>query len=187
VGEGQEKGLPALSLRTRVGVRVAAGGPVWPPRPGAKEAIVMAHLVADSSVDISRPPEQVFAFITNPANLTKWVTGVQEASGGPLSAGSRYAMKYKYGGRVNDITMEVTEHEPPRRFGFKTVEGPYPIIGRYRLEPQGQGTRMAYHQDAISDGIVTGIMFGLLGFLLRGQMRKSMARDQQKLKAAIEA
>ncbi len=149
----------------------------------------MARVIADVSLDIDRPVREVFAFVANPANMPLWVSNVTEAEyedGAKPGQGAKYRVKYEYGGKVNDITMQTTTYARYSRYAFKTIAGPYPISGVCDLAPTGGGTRYTYTQEATSDSPVTALMFSTLGFLLKFPMRNLLRKDALKLKAAIE-
>ncbi len=148
----------------------------------------MASLAAEVSIHVERPVEEVFDFVSDPANMPQWVGYVAEAesSSGEPRVGATFEIKYTYGRRVSDITMEVTEFERATRFAFKTVEGPYPIQAAYTLTPEGGGTRFTYFQGAQSDSPVTALMFVLLGFLLKIPTRGLLRKNSERMKAAVE-
>ncbi len=149
----------------------------------------MAKVVAEVSLHVDRPVREVFEFLAQPANMAQWVSGVVEAQflqRQKPGRGAKYSMKYNYGGRVNDLTMETTAFDRYSRIAFKTVEGPYPIAGVYSLAPSGSGTQYTYNQTALSDSPITAFMFLTMGCILKFPMRKLLQKDALKLKAAIE-
>lgn len=64
------------------------------------------------SVEIARPPEEVFAYVTNPSHLSEWqesVVSVEREGSGPASEGDRVVLKRRVGRiREIDVTAEVT-------------------------------------------------------------------------------
>ena len=149
----------------------------------------MASLVAETTIYVDRPVDEVFEFVSDPANMSCWVEYVAEAGypdGTRPGVGATYEVKYTYGRRVSDLTMEVTEFEPPTRFGYMTVKGPYPIRATYTLAPEGRGTRFTYFQDAQSDSFITACMFVMLGFLLKIPTRGLLRKNAQRMKTTIE-
>ena len=149
----------------------------------------MASLAVEVTTHIDRPVDEVFDFVSDPARMPLWVRYVAEAGytdAAEPRVGATYDVKYTYGARDSDITMEITEYEPPTRFAYMTVKGPYPIRVTYTLAPEGQGTRFTYFQDAQSDSLITGIMFALLGFLLKYPTRGLLRKNSERMKAAIE-
>ena len=149
----------------------------------------MASLAAEVTIHVDRPVDEVFEFVSDPANMSRWVEYVEEAEysdGAQPGVGATYEVKYTYGRRVSDLTMEVTKFEPPTRFGYMTIKGPYPIRATYTMAPEGQGTRFTYFQDAQSDSFITAGMFILLGFLLKIPTRGLLRKNAQRMKAEVE-
>jgi uncharacterized protein YndB with AHSA1/START domain len=60
----------------------------------------MASIV--ESVEISRRPEDVFSYVTDPSRLPEWkesVVSVRQESDGPVAVGSRVVVTRRVGGR----------------------------------------------------------------------------------------
>ena len=149
----------------------------------------MASLAAEATIHVDSPVDDVFQFVSDPANMSRWVEYVEEAGypeGAEPGIGATFEVKYTYGRRISDLTMEITEFEPPTRFGYMTVKGPYPIRATYTLALEGQGTRFKYFQDAQSDSFITACMFVLLGFLLKIPTRGLLKKNAQRMKAEVE-
>ena len=71
----------------------------------------------ESGVKIQRPANEVFAYIANFENNTRWQSGMIEArftSPGPLAVGSTYAQVASFLGRRIESTFEVVAYEPGR-------------------------------------------------------------------------
>ena len=80
------------------------------------------------SVEISRSPEDVFAYVTDLSRFTEWQEGVVRAAvegDQPMSVGSKTTMTRRVGGRERTMTTEVTEYSPPRRFAFRGIDGEF--------------------------------------------------------------
>ena len=148
----------------------------------------MASLATEVTIYVDRPVDEVFEFVSDPAKMPLWVRYVEEAGyteDAEPRVGATFDLKYTYGAKDSDITMEVTEFNPPARFAFMTVKGPYPIRVTYTLSADGRGTLFTYFQNARSDGFITGCMFALLGFLLKYPTRGLLRKNAERMKAAI--
>jgi uncharacterized protein YndB with AHSA1/START domain len=100
----------------------------------------------EDTFTIRRSPADVFAFMTDPANLARWQTVktyVTPLDEGPPRRGYRVKEGTKVGPREWDQVVEYTEFEPGRAFGVKVVEGP-PSDGRWTFEPEGDGARVHF-------------------------------------------
>jgi carbon monoxide dehydrogenase subunit G len=99
------------------------------------------------TVEIERPPEEVFAFVTDPAAYPRWQPSLVEVrphSRGPLRVGSEATEVRRFLGREMETTWTCVEHEPGRRSAIESDEGPVPFKGTFLLEPSGAGTRFTW-------------------------------------------
>ncbi|MGA2322049.1 MAG: SRPBCC family protein, partial [Solirubrobacteraceae bacterium] len=57
--------------------------------------------MASTTVEIARPPDEVFAFVTDPSKLSAWQDAeeVQQLTEGPVRAGTRFREVHKAMGR----------------------------------------------------------------------------------------
>jgi uncharacterized protein YndB with AHSA1/START domain len=97
---------------------------------------------------VGAPPEAVFDYMTNPANLREWQTtktSVEQLTDGPPGLGTRVRERTKPpGAREFEQIVEFTEFDRPKRFHVHIVEGPQPIDGTWTLEPSGGGTSVSF-------------------------------------------
>ena len=96
------------------------------------------------TIVIERPPDQVFAFLTDPANDHRWRRPVKEISAsGPLGRGSVVHQVVRGpAGRGIPADFEVTAFEPPTRFAFAVTAGPVKPVGEFLFRPVGSGTEV---------------------------------------------
>lgn len=95
------------------------------------------------SIEINASPEVVFSCVADLARHGEWSANplrIEALSSGPLAVGSRYRSTAEFGGREIHAEFQVTEYEPPRRFGFagKDTTGKYEHL--FTLQPQSGGT-----------------------------------------------
>src|SRR5512135_2693246 len=110
----------------------------------------------EQSIFIKRPPQEVFDYVSNPANDVHWRGGTQSAewtSGGPPGVGSTIKVVTSMLGRKIQAAAEVTAWDPPRLFTIKAVGGPVPFEGTIKLEPQGDGTLLTQTGEAEISGL----------------------------------
>jgi uncharacterized protein YndB with AHSA1/START domain len=96
------------------------------------------------TIEISRPPEEVFAYVTDPAKLSTWQNAeeVTQLTPGPVGPGTRFRETHRFLGiRARPQITEVEAFEPGRRFEIRVVEGP-PVDGRWDFERVAGGTRL---------------------------------------------
>lgn len=101
---------------------------------------------ASNTVEIARPPADVFAFLADGTNGPRWRTGVLDvAHKSGEGRGTVYAQGVKgpFGRRVA-ADYELTAYEPDTRIAFRAIAGPERPEGSYDLEPAGDGTRVTF-------------------------------------------
>jgi uncharacterized protein YndB with AHSA1/START domain len=128
---------------------------------------------AQRSVDVDRPPGEVFDFFTNPANESRWRTHVKEVSAsGPLGVGSRvHQVVSGPGGRGIPADIEVTAYQPPERYAFRVVAGPVRPTGEYRFTGEGNATTVTFSLDAQLSGWKKLLMSRAVQKSMDGEMR----------------
>ena len=139
-----------------------------------------------NTVELARPPEEVFGYITDPSHFSEWQDAVESAEvegGGPVGPGTRVKMRRRMGGRMQDVTTEITEFSPPRSYGFRGVDGPVRAIGKGRIEPAGEGrSRFTFEIDFEGHGVGK-----LLLPLVRRQAKKELLATHRDLERRMEA
>ncbi len=133
---------------------------------------------------INRPPDEVFAYISNFENNPKWQSGMQEArftSEGSLRVGSTYTQVAKFLGRRIQSTFEILEYEPERMVKATTTSGSFPITFTRMVEPAEGGTQVT----AIIEGDASGF-FKLAEPLLARMVQRSVDADYANLKHILE-
>lgn len=101
---------------------------------------------AEHSVTITRPRQEVFAFMDNGENDPSWRPGVKEiahVSGEGLGAKYRQVVKGP-GGRDMAGDIEVTEYDAGRIRAFVVMQGPIHPEGRYELSDADGGTHVKF-------------------------------------------
>jgi len=139
------------------------------------------------SIDISRRPEDVFSYVTDPSHLPEWqesAVSVRPVGDAPLAVGSRVVVTRRIGRREIPMTAEVAELDPPRSWRIRGVDGPVRGHVQGTIEPLGDGerSRLTLSLDFEAHGI--GKL--LVPLVVRPHVRKEMPRNEQKLKGLLE-
>jgi carbon monoxide dehydrogenase subunit G len=153
------------------------------PLPNPKEDTTMTTIT--QSVTVNRPVAEVWDFISNFENTTRWSRGVLEArqtSDGPLGVGSTLRTVVKAFGRRRTADYLVTEYEPNRAFAFEVTSGPMTSRARYSIEPAGAGTRLTASGEAEATG-----PYKLLAPVLVSTVKRHSQNDLANLKRILEA
>jgi uncharacterized protein YndB with AHSA1/START domain len=130
-------------------------------------------------VEIDRPVEDVFAFVTDPSRLPEWqtttVSSVPETAG-PLRAGTRLREVHRGPfGRELESLVEVARYEPNRRFDLRILEGPLPLDGNFGFEAVDGRTRIDFAAEGQPSGLLR-LAQPLLARTLEKQFRGYFAR-----------
>lgn len=134
---------------------------------------------------IDRPVEVVSAFAGDYANDPKWREGITEMrriTEGPLGVGTQTREVLKSMGRDNVTVGEVVEYVPNQRIAFRSLKGPIPVEGFREFAASTNGTDFTYSLTLKPSGF-----WWVLQPVLKSMLRKSLAADMKRLKAAIEA
>lgn len=133
---------------------------------------------------IDRPQQEVFEFMADPANDTKWRESAVSAewiTDGPIGVGAKLKSVDKLMGREIESTSEVTTYDPPNKYGQKTLGGPMPFEFTVTLEPDGSRTMVTMAGQAEVGGF-----FKLAEGLVRKQLEKQIETDFAGLKRVLE-
>jgi uncharacterized protein YndB with AHSA1/START domain len=96
------------------------------------------------SIEIDRPPDEVFAYITDPAHFAEWqydVLSVRLEGGRPPRVGSRFTTTRRIGRAERTMTQEITEINPPTSWAAHGVAGPIRPSANITVEPLNDSTR----------------------------------------------
>lgn len=111
----------------------------------------------EQTVEIERPPEDVFAVLTDPGRLADWQGTVVEAElegDGPMRAGARVREVRSFLGKRIESTVEILEHEPPSRFALRSAAGPVSFHVEQSVEPTASGSRVRVSMEGEARGVM---------------------------------
>jgi uncharacterized protein YndB with AHSA1/START domain len=96
----------------------------------------MAPLV--STIEIARPPEEVFAYVTDPSHFAEWQHDVVNVR---ILADSRFTTTRRIRGAERTMTQQITRSDPPRSWAARGIDGPIRAHATVTVEPIEDGTR----------------------------------------------
>jgi uncharacterized protein YndB with AHSA1/START domain len=138
-----------------------------------------------SSVEISRRPEDVFAYVTDPSHLPDWQESVVSVRGeAPYTVGSTVVVTRRVGRIERKMTSKLGELTPPRAWAVRGIDGPIRGDVKGTVEPLGDGERSKVTIALDLEGHGIGKL--LLPLVVRRQVRAEMPRNMQKLKDQLE-
>jgi uncharacterized protein YndB with AHSA1/START domain len=138
----------------------------------------MAPIV--SSIEIARPPEAVFSYVTDPGRLAEWqesVVSTRTEEGGPASVGSRVAVTRRIGRGERTMTSELTQLSPPRGWALRGIDGPVRAIVKGTIEPLDDGARSRVTIELDFEGHGLGKL--LVPLVVRRQAQNEVPRNLQ--------
>jgi len=138
----------------------------------------------EHTVEIARPVDEVFAFVTEPENYPKWQPSILELRPhrpGRLRVGSEATEVRRLLGREVETTWTCTEHAPPRRSTIESGDGPVPFRGTFTLDAIDGGTRFTWTVETRAGGAVR-----LAGPLVGRATRRELEENTDRLKRILE-
>jgi uncharacterized membrane protein len=139
----------------------------------------MSGIKVEDTVEINRPADEVFRYVSDPDNLPTWAGVVVEVR---RDGGDRFTLVQKFLGRRFETPCEVIASEPSRRHVFRSTGGPIPLTFTYILEPSGAGTRFTQTGEG-----EPGSFFGLVGPLFEKAAKRQVHHDLETLKDVLES
>jgi uncharacterized protein YndB with AHSA1/START domain len=96
----------------------------------------MAPIV--TSIEIARPQNDVFAYVTDPSRFAEWQSGVEGGSAEGRTSphvGAKCTTTRRVGGAARQVTSEITKIDPPTSWGIHGIDGPVRAIVDVTVEP----------------------------------------------------
>jgi uncharacterized protein YndB with AHSA1/START domain len=139
------------------------------------------------STEVTRPPAEAFAYVTDPATMSEWQQGCVSGrmDGAPTRVGSRCMTTRRIGGREREVVTEITEYDPPRRWADRGISGPIRAIVAVTVEPLGDGSRSRVTIELDFTGHGIGRL--LVPLVVRRQAAGEMPDNMNRLKQRLES
>jgi len=141
----------------------------------------MAHY--NASVDTSRPPDEMFAYLSDFSSTQEWDPGVIEAErlgDAPVRKGTEFRLLASFLGRKIPLIYRIVEYDPPNAVTFRSESSTVVSLDRITFEPSERGTRITYDADLVLKG-----PFKLAGPLLRVAFKRVGARALAGLRRTL--
>ncbi len=138
----------------------------------------------DFSALIDRPIKDVFGFVTNPANMSKWnsaVVSLEQITPGALGVGTKFKSVGEMMGRRIEGEMQITAYEPDTKCGFQVNAGPMQVNLTLSFKTVGTGTKVNLNAQGNPGGL-----FKLAEGVLAGQVKSMMEGNLSRLKSVLE-
>ena len=135
----------------------------------------------EQTIEIERPPEDVFAFLADLDNLPRWQPSVASVEG-ELGMGGAFTEVREFLGKRVRSRLEVVAFDPPRELTLRVVEGPVPLTVRHVLDAAADGTRLT-----LSGVGEPGGLFRLAAPLAERAAKRQAGEDLRRLKRLLES
>ena len=136
------------------------------------------------SVEIPRPPAEVFPWLLEADKVPKWTGHLEryeQVDGAPLGRGSKVRQVLDMSGRTIDVTLEVTGYEPPSgaqtRFSTNGIE----VVNSYALEASGAGTRLTQSVEAKPSGLTARMLVPVV----QPRLEQKLTEDLERLRETL--
>jgi len=139
----------------------------------------------DLDTHIYRPLKQVFSFIATPENDFQWqygTLGSTQLSKGEIGLGSLFRTRGHFMGHRIESVYEVTEFEPNKRYGVKSLSGPIDSRTLYTFEVAEGCTRIK-----ITTRVSPGDLLKIVDVSVEKKVKKQSRENLALLKALLEA
>jgi carbon monoxide dehydrogenase subunit G len=138
----------------------------------------------DFSTLIDKPVKDVFAFVSNPNNMSKWnsaVVSLQQVTPGAVGVGTKFKSMGEAMGRRIEGEMQVTAYEQDSKCGFQLQAGPMQMNLTMTFKTVGTGTKLSLNAQGNPGGI-----FKLAEGMMTAQIKSLMEGNLARLKSVLE-
>jgi len=138
----------------------------------------------DLGILIDKPVKDVFAFVTNPNNMSKWnsaVISMQQITPGTIGVGTKFKNIGEMLGRRIEGEMQVVAFEPDTKYGFQMNAGPMQVNVVLTFKTVGTGTKINLNAQGNPAGV-----FKLAEGVMQGRVKSMMEENLARLKSVLE-
>jgi uncharacterized protein YndB with AHSA1/START domain len=134
-----------------------------------------------STIDIARPPQEVFAFATDPRHFAEWQRDVVDVR---MLDDARFTTTRRFAGAKRTLIQEITRNDPPHHWAAQGIDGPIRASATITVEPiaDGTGSHVTFTLDLQGHGIGAPLLP-----LVRRQAEKGAPISYQNLKQLLES
>lgn len=141
-----------------------------------------------TSIEVARPPEEVFAYVTDPTRFAEGQANVVDGhmeGEAPHGVGQRCRTTRRVGFAERTMTSEITHLDAPRTWGVRAIDSPVRATVDVAVEPldERRTARVRIELDFTGQGI--GKL--LVPLIVRRQAKNEMPANLQRLKECLEA
>ena len=138
----------------------------------------------DFGVLVDRPMKDVFAFASNPNNMSQWnsaVVSLQQSTPGAVGVGTKFKTVGEMMGRRIEGELQIAIYEPDTKCGFQLQADPMQVNLTLAFKTVGTGTKVSLNAQGNPGGI-----FKLAEGVMAGQVKSMMEGNLARLKTVLE-
>ena len=138
----------------------------------------------EREVDVNRPPEAVFDYLSDIGHLPAWQPGIQlaeQTTPGAVGQGTQFRMIVRGPTGPIEASGEIVEFERPRRIGLQGLSGPVDLNGSLDFEPSDSGTRLR-----ITASIEPKGMLRFMEAMIKGTVERDLPGTLESLRDHLE-
>jgi carbon monoxide dehydrogenase subunit G len=133
---------------------------------------------------IDKPVKDVFAFVANPNNMSKWnsaVVSLEQITPGEVGVGTKFKTVGELMGRRMEGEMQVVAYEPDTQCGFQVNAGPMQVTMTLTFKTVGTGTKISLNAQGNPAGF-----FKIAEGMMSGRVKTMMEENLARLKTQLE-
>jgi uncharacterized protein YndB with AHSA1/START domain len=138
----------------------------------------MAQL--ESTIEVARPPEEVFAVATDPLRFPEWQRDVVTTR---MLDDSRFTTTRRIRGSERTATQQIVHNDPPNHWAARGIDGPLRAHATITVEPLDCGARSRVTFTLDLEGHGMGVT---LVPLVRRQAEKGAPTSYRNFKELLE-
>lgn len=134
---------------------------------------------------IDKPIKDVFAFVADPNNMSKWnsvVVSLEQITPGEVGVGTKFKSVGEMMGRRIEGEMQVTAYEPDTKCGYQVNAGPMQVNLTLTFKTVGTGTKISLNAQGNPAGF-----FKLAEGMMTGRVKSMMEENLARLKSVLES
>ncbi len=133
---------------------------------------------------IDKPIKDVFAFVADPNNMTRWnsaVVSLEQVTPGDVGVGTKFKTVGEMMGRRMEGEMQVIAYEPDTKCGFQVNAGPMQVNLTITFKTVGTGTKIRLNAQGNPAGVFK-LAEGVMAGRVKTMMEENLARLKSQLK-----
>ena len=137
----------------------------------------------EHTVEIPRPPEEVFPWLLEQDKVPRWTGHLEryEQLDGSLGTGSRVRQVLEISGRTIDVELEITRYDPPRGAETRFETNGIKVVTEYALQGNGGGTQLTQSLEAKAGGLGGRMLLPVIQPRLEQKLTQDLERLREEL------